>query len=292
MLTWLELKLTLNRKQMMSNPLTQLINKHQIITAPGVFDGLSARLTEQAGFNAIYASGGAIARSTGVPDIGLLTLTEVADRLKQIVDSTSLPVIADADTGFGNEINVKRTVELFSNIGVAALHIEDQVFPKRCGHLDGKSLITSQEMCQKIKVAKRYANNMLIIARTDAISVSGFEDAIERAIQYIKAGADMIFVEAPETIEQIETIAKLVSGPKLINMFHSGKTPLVSTQELKAMGYQLIIIPSDLQRAAMAGMRKVLDEIRVKGNSGSVADSMLSFSERESVVQTKSFLMA
>ena len=166
---------------MKNNRLVELIELQSIVTAPGVFDGLSARLVEQAGFCAIYASGGAIARSTGVPDIGLLTLTEVTDRMRQIVESTNLPVIADADTGFGNEINVKRTVERFSNAGVAALHIEDQQFPKRCGHLDGKSLISIEEMKHKIAVAKKYAGNMMIIARTDAIAVTGFEDAIGRA---------------------------------------------------------------------------------------------------------------
>jgi len=275
---------------MKNNRLVELIELQNIVTAPGVFDGLSARLVEQAGFSAIYASGGAIARSTGVPDIGLLTLTEVADRMRQIVEATSLPVIADADTGFGNEINVKRTVELFNNAGVTALHLEDQQFPKRCGHLEGKSLITIEEMKQKIAVAKKYAGNMMIIARTDAIAVNGFEDAILRAKAYVEAGADMIFVEAPETIDQIEKIAKQVPGPKLINMFHSGKTPLVSTMRLKELGYQLIIIPSDLQRAAMAGMQRVLSEIYQSGNSGALADQMLSFSQREQVVKTQEFL--
>lgn len=275
---------------MKNNRLVELIEQQNIVTAPGVFDGLSARLVEQAGFSAIYASGGAIARSTGVPDIGLLTLTEVADRMRQIVEATSLPVIADADTGFGNEINVKRTVELFKNAGVTALHLEDQLFPKRCGHLEGKSLITIEEMKQKIAVAKKYAGNMMIIARTDAIAVTGFEDAILRAKQYVEAGADMIFVEAPETIAQIEQIAKQVPGSKLINMFHSGKTPLVSTMRLKELGYQFIIIPSDLQRAAMAGMKNVLSEIYQSGNSGAVAEQMLSFSQREQVVKTNEFL--
>ena len=274
----------------MTNPLQKIICKHNIVTAPGVFDGLSARLTELAGFKAIYASGGAIARSTGVPDIGLLSLAEVVDRIRQIVDATSLPVIADADTGFGNEINVKKTVEAFSQAGVSALHIEDQEFPKRCGHLDGKSLITPNEMCKKLEVAKRYSQNTLIIARTDAIAVNGFDDAIARSKQYVKAGADMIFVEAPETIQQIEQIAEQVPGPKLINMFHSGKTPLVSTEELQAMGYQLIIIPSDLQRAAMTGIRNVLAEIYRNGNSGALAQELMTFSERELVVKTQHFL--
>ncbi len=273
-----------------NNKLTKLIKQHQIVTAPGVFDGLSARMTEMAGFNAVYASGGAIARSTGVPDIGLLSLTEVTERITQIVKSTNLPVIADADTGFGNELNVKRTVELFYAAGVSALHLEDQSFPKRCGHLDGKSLVSIDEMCSKIKIAKRYAKDMLIIARTDAIAVNGIENALIRAKDYVEAGADMIFVEAPETLGQIELIAKHVPGPKLINMFHSGKTPLISTEQLKAMGYQLVIIPSDVQRAAMAGMNKVLKEIKENGNSGAIANELMSFTAREEVVQTEQFL--
>ncbi|MCJ8321221.1 MAG: isocitrate lyase/PEP mutase family protein [Colwellia sp.] len=274
----------------MTNPLVQLIKQKGLITAPGAFDGLSAKLTEQAGFNAVYASGGAIARSTGVPDIGLLTLTEVAERLRQIVDSVDIPVIADADTGFGNEINVKRTVELFANIGVSALHIEDQEFPKRCGHLDGKSLISRVDMCKKIKIAKKYSGEMLIIARTDAISVDGFDEAIIRANEYLAAGADMIFVEAPESVEQIEQISIRVKGPKLINMFHSGKTPLVSSDRLKSLGYQLIIIPSDLQRASMKAISEVLEVILKKGNSGSMESKLVSFKEREEVVQTNQFL--
>jgi len=272
------------------NPLTQLIVSQKIVTAPGVFDGMSAKLTELAGFKAIYASGGAIARSTGVPDIGLLSLTEVIDRVKQIVDATNLPVIADADTGFGNEINVKRTVEAFTHAGVSALHIEDQEFPKRCGHLDDKSLITSNEMCKKIEVAKRYAQSTMIIARTDAIAVNGLSDAITRSKQYVEAGADMIFVEAPETIEQIKRIAELIPGPKLINMFHSGKTPLVPTETLRAMGYQLIIIPSDLQRAAMTGIKNVLAEIYRSGNSGALSEELITFNERELIVDTQHYL--
>ncbi len=272
------------------NALNRLIAKEGIVTAPGVYDGISTRLGEEAGFSALYASGGAIARSTGVPDIGLLTLTEVVDRIRQIVEATSLPVIADADTGFGNEVNVKRTVELFKNAGVCAFHIEDQEFPKRCGHLDGKSLVSTEEMCKKVSVAAKYAGNVTVIARTDAIAVTGFDDAIERAKAYVAAGADMLFVEAPQTIAQIEEIAKQAPGPKLINMFYSGKTPLVPTEDLKAMGYQLIIIPSDLQRAAVTAMREVLQVIKRDGNSGAIADGMMTFQERELLVKTKEFL--
>ena len=273
-----------------NNALDRLIAEQGIVTAPGVYDGISARLGEEAGFSALYASGGAIARSTGVPDIGLLTLTEVVDRVRQIVEATSLPVIADADTGFGNEVNVKRTVELFANAGVSAFHLEDQEFPKRCGHLDGKSLVSVEEMCKKVSVAKKYAGDVTVIARTDAIAVNGFEDAIDRARAYVEAGADMLFVEAPQTIEQIEEIAKQAPGPKLINMFYSGKTPLEPTEDLKAMGYQLIIIPSDLQRAAVTAMREVLNVIKRDGNSGAIADGMMTFQEREQLVKTKEFL--
>ncbi|WP_163372600.1 isocitrate lyase/PEP mutase family protein [Endozoicomonas acroporae] len=273
-----------------NNALSRLIAEQGIVTAPGVYDGISARLGEEAGFSALYASGGAIARSTGVPDIGLLTLTEVVDRVRQIVAATSLPVIADADTGFGNEVNVKRTVELFANAGVSAFHLEDQEFPKRCGHLDGKSLVSVDEMCKKVSVASKYAGEVTVIARTDAIAVTGFDDALDRARAYVDAGADMLFVEAPQTIGQIEDIAKQAPGPKLINMFYSGKTPLVPTEDLKAMGYQLIIIPSDLQRAAVTAMREVLQVIRRDGNSGAIADGMMTFQEREQLVRTKEFL--
>ncbi len=273
-----------------NNALHQLISEHGIVTAPGVYDGISARLGEEAGFFALYASGGAIARSTGVPDIGLLTLTEVVERVRQIVAATSLPVIADADTGFGNEINVKRTVELFASVGVSALHLEDQAFPKRCGHLAGKSLVTAEEMTRKIVVARKYAGDVMVIARTDAIAVTGFDDAIERARAYVVAGADMIFVEAPQTVAQVEAIARQVPGPKLINMFYSGKTPLIPTADLQAMGYQLIIIPSDLQRAAVTAMRDVLQVIRRDGNSGAVAGGMMTFQEREQLVKTQEFL--
>ncbi|EPJ46472.1 MAG: isocitrate lyase family protein [Osedax symbiont Rs2] len=274
----------------MKNRLIQLIEEQGIVTAPGVFDGISSTLVEQAGFSAVYASGGAIARSSGVPDIGLLSLTEVVDRIRQIVTATDLPVIADADTGFGELINVKRTVQLFAQTGVSAMHLEDQQFPKRCGHLEGKSLVSKSEMCNKIAVAKKYARDMLVIGRTDAIAVSGMSDAIDRARAYVDSGADMIFVEAPQSLAQIEQIAAQVPGPKLINMFHSGKTPLVNTVDLQQMGYQLIIIPSDLQRAAISGMQKVLAEIYHSGHSGALADEICSFSEREQIVNTAAFL--
>jgi 2-methylisocitrate lyase-like PEP mutase family enzyme len=264
----------------------------EIMVAPGVSDGLSALLAKQAGFSLLYASGGAIARGTGYPDIGLLTMTEVAQVLAHIVSVSGMPVIADGDTGFGNALNVRRTVQVFENAGVAGLHIEDQTFPKRCGHLDNKSLISQDEMCHKIAVARDSVKDpdFVIIARTDAIAVEGFDSAIARAKAYMDAGADMIFVEAPETILQIEAIAQQVPGFKLINMFQGGKTPMVPVARLRELGYSVVIIPSDLQRAAIKAMQTTLSAIRNVGNSEALTEQMATFQQREAIVDTKKYL--
>jgi 2-methylisocitrate lyase-like PEP mutase family enzyme len=244
------------------------------------------------GFKAVYASGGAIARSSGVPDIGLLSVSEVLERIGEIVGATGLPVIADADTGFGGMANVERTVRAFERAGVAALHLEDQSFPKRCGHLNDKSLIDPEEMCGKIRVARQSLHDpdFMIIARTDAIAVEGFDAALDRAHRYAEAGADMIFVEAPETVEQIREIARRVAGPKLMNMFYGGKTPLMPVKQLASLGFQLVIIPSDLQRAAIHAMKETLAEIMRTGDSSALAAQLTSFEEREMIVQTSHYL--
>lgn len=272
--------------------LRQCLASNKIIVAPGVFDGLSALLAKQAGFPVLYASGGAISRSMGYPDIGLLTMTEVCASIAHIVNVTGLPIIADADTGFGNAINVKRCVQAFERIGVAGFHLEDQTFPKRCGHLDDKSIISSDEMCHKISVAKNSLINQdtVLIARTDAIAVEGFSNAIARAKAYVEAGADMIFVEAPETIEQIEAIAHEVPGYKLINMFQGGKTPLLPVERLQALGFSVVIIPSDLQRASIKAMQTTLKAIHEDGNSQAVCEQLASFKEREFIVETAKYL--
>ena len=277
------------------NPIRALrahLQSQKIVIAPGVFDGLSALLAKEAGFPVLYASGGAIARSAGYPDLGLLTMTEVCTILSHIVSVSKLPVIADADTGFGNALNVTRTVQAFERMGVAGLHLEDQTFPKRCGHLDDKSLVSVEEMCHKIRVARGSLQNpdFVLIARTDAIAVEGFERAILRAKAYQEAGADMIFVEAPESIQQIETIATEISGPKLINMFHGGKTPVVSIDRLQSLNYQVVIIPSDLQRAAIKAIQTTLKAIYLEGNSQSVSAQLTTFKEREQIVATEHYL--
>lgn len=274
--------------------LRQYMNEQKILVAPGVSDGLSALLAKQAGFSVLYASGGAIARSAGYPDIGLLTMTEVCSTISHIVDVSGLPVVADADTGFGNALNTRRTVKTYERLGIAGLHLEDQTFPKRCGHLNDKTLISMEEMCHKIQAAKDSLMDpdFVLIARTDAIAVEGFESAIKRAEAYREAGADMLFVEAPETVEQIEMIAERVKGPKLINMFHGGKTPVVPVSRLQELGYSLIIIPSDLQRAAIKAMQTTLDVILRDGNSAAISETMTSFKEREIIVETEKYLAA
>ena len=266
--------------------LRALLNKGGLITAPGVYDGLSARIAEAAEFEALYISGGAIARSMGYPDVGLVTQTEMIKRLEEIRAVTSLPLIVDADTGYGNAINVVRTIRAYERAGAAALHIEDQVEPKRCGHYEGKEIVSAHEMEQKIRAAveAREQGELVIIARTDARAVIGLEAAIERGNAYAETGADMIFVEAPQSVEEIERIAQEVKAPLLINMFWGGKTPLVPADQLAALGYRLMIIPSDLQRAAIRAMQRAAAVIRQDGNTAAMAEEMVSFVEREEVI--------
>ena len=272
--------------------LRRLLADDAIIVAPGVYDGLSARLAARAGFRAVYATGGGIARSLGYPDLGLLGMSEVVERLIPIVESAEVPVIADADTGYGNALNVHRTVRAFARIGVGAFHLEDQTFPKRCGHLDDKTVVPLPEMVQKLRAARDAAADpdLVLIARTDALAVEGLDAAIDRAHAYAAAGADVLFVEAPESLEQIETIASRLPYPKLINMFQGGKTPLVPAARLHDLGYRIVIIPSDLQRAAIRAMQEVLAALARDGHSAALANRMATFTDREEIVGTSSYL--
>ncbi len=275
-----------------STRLRQRLRDGDVVVAPGVWDGLSARLVARAGFPAVYATGGGIARSLGYPDLGLLSFTEIVDRLANIVEHASVPVIADADTGYGNALNAQRAVREFERAGVAGFHLEDQTFPKRCGHYDDKSVVPAREMAQKLRAARDALTDpdVVLIARTDALAIEGLEGAIERAHAYAAAGADVIFVEAPVSVEQIETIARRVPQPKLINMFQGGKTPLVPVARLRDLGYRIVIIPGDLQRAAIRAMDDVLAAIARDGSSAALADRMASFKEREGVVDTAGYL--
>ncbi len=272
--------------------LRSLVNGGGIVVAPGAFDGLSARLVEQAGFSAVYASGGAIARSTGVPDIGLLTPDEIERRLGQMVEAITVPLIADADTGYGNALTAQRAARAFERAGVAAFHLEDQGFPKKCGHYDDKSLVPAAEMVQRLRAVKDALHDpdFIVIGRTDAIAVEGYEAALERAAAYLEAGADMIFVEAPTTEQQIADIARRLPGLKLINMFQGGKTPLLPASRLQEFGYHVVIIPSDTQRAAIKAMQRVLATIARDGSAAAMIEDMASFKEREAVVDTAGYL--
>ena len=269
-----------------------LLGRTETLVAPGVFDGLSAHLARRAGFQVVYASGGAIARSIGYPDLGLIALPEVVERLRHIVEAAQVPVFADGDTGYGTALHVRRTIRTFERAGLAGLHIEDQGFPKRCGHLAGKSLIPAGEMEGKIKAAvdAREDADFLIVARTDAIAVEGFSRAIERAQGYHAAGADILFVEAPETPQQIAAIPKSLPCPVMINMFLGGRTPFTPVARLNELGYRLVIIPSDLQRAVIKTMGDVLAAIRRDGDSSAVNERLAPLAARDEAVEMDRWL--
>ena len=238
------------------------------VVMPGAFNAGMARLVERCGFSAVYISGAGLANATaGVPDIGLLTLTEVAQLAQYIADAVNIPVVADADTGFGGPENVARTVRTFERIGLAGLHLEDQEFPKRCGHLAGKTLITSNEMAEKIRaaVAARRDRDFLIIARTDAREIEGLESAVQRAKTYLEAGADAIFPEALKTAKEFCEFARKVRAPLMANMTEFGQSPLLSVKELAEMGYRMVIFPQTAFRVSMHAAESCLRDLKRRG---------------------------
>ena len=267
--------------------LKKLLQRNKLLVAPGCFDGLSARLVEEGGFEAAYLSGGAVARSMGIPDIGLVTMSEAIERAAQVVSAIKIPIIADADTGYGNAVNLVRTVREFERIGVAAIHIEDQMTPKRCGHLDGKEVVSLPEIEQKIAaaLATRTDPDFCIIARTDARAVNGMDDAIERAKSFAKLGVDAIFVEAPQSEDELEEIPRRLPGvPLLVNVFKGGKTPMLPMDRLEKMGYRIAIYPSETQRAAIHAMRNALATLKREGTTESIDATLTTFKERDRVV--------
>jgi 2-methylisocitrate lyase-like PEP mutase family enzyme len=267
--------------------LRQLLRREKLLVAPGCFDGLSARLVEEAGFEAAYLSGGAVARSMGIPDIGLVTMSEVIERAAQVVSAIKIPVIADADTGYGNATNLVRTVREFERVGVAAIHIEDQITPKRCGHLDGKEVISLAEMEKKLEaaMASRSDPDFGIIARTDARGVHGFDNAIGRARAFAKLGVDAIFVEAPQSEAELAEIPRQLPGiPLLVNVFKGGKTPMLPVERLERMGYRVAIYPSETQRAAIYAMRQALALLKREGTTEAMDDALTTFKERDKIV--------
>jgi 2-methylisocitrate lyase-like PEP mutase family enzyme len=267
--------------------LKQLLKRDKLLVAPGCFDGLSARLVEEAGFEAAYLSGGAVARSMGIPDIGLVTMSETIERAAQVVSAIKIPVIADADTGYGNAVNLVRTVREFERAGVAAIHIEDQITPKRCGHLDGKEVIALAEMEKKLEaaLATRTDPDLCIIARTDARGVHGFDDAIKRGRAFAKLGVDVVFVEAPQSEEELAEIPRqLPNVPLLVNVFKGGKTPMLPVERLQKLGYRIAIYPSETQRAGIYAMRMALGLLKREGTTEGMDAALTTFQERDQVV--------
>ena len=264
-----------------------LLQRDKLLVAPGCFDGLSARLVEEAGFEAAYLSGGAVARSMGIPDIGLVTMSETIERAAQVVSAVNIPVIADADTGYGNAVNLVRTVREYERTGVAAIHIEDQITPKRCGHLDGKEVISLAEMENKLQAAfaARSDPDFCIIARTDARGVHGFDNAINRARAFASLGVDAVFVEAPQSESELEEIPRRVTGvPLLVNVFKGGKTPMLPVDRLQKMGYRIAIYPSETQRAGIHAIRQVLGLLKREGTTAAMDAALTTFKERDKVV--------
>ena len=271
------------------------LKKNGIVLAPGIYDALSGLLAERAGFEALYLSGASIAYTRhGGPDIGLVTMTEVADTLGSIRERVKLPLIVDGDTGFGNALNVMRTVRLFERAGASAIQLEDQTLPKRCGHLDGKTLVPAAEMAGKIKAAldARSSDETLIIARTDAVAVEGLDAALARAELYLEAGADVLFVEALRTKEQMQQGLARIAGraPMLANMVEGGKTPLMSAAELEALGYGIVIFPGGLVRALTRTATEYFANLRQTGSTNNFRDRMLDFDELNGVLGTQDYL--
>jgi 2,3-dimethylmalate lyase len=265
-----------------------LIARRGYTMVPGAYDTLTARLVEQAGFAAVYLTGGGYSRANGYPDLGLLTLSENVRFIGLTVEAVGIPVIADADTGYGNAINVIRTVREYEKSGVAAFHIEDQVAPKKCGHYEGKEVISTAEMVGKIRAAvdTRQDPDLVIIARSDARAVEGLDAAIDRVNAYLEAGADVGFVEAPQNVEELRIVGRLVKGPALVNVFEGGKTPMVPAGELEAMGFRLGIYPSQTHRAAIRAAQRVLAALKEDGDISRLEGELATFQEREDAVGT------
>ena len=244
--------------------LRALLRAPSMVTAPGAYDAITARVIAQAGFPAVYMTGAGTSASLGYPDFGLVTLTEMVANAARIVRAAEAPLIADADTGYGNELNVVRTVQEHERAGTAGIHIEDQVSPKKCGHLDDKEIVPREEFVAKIRaaVAARRDPDFVIIARTDARAVAGLDEAVARANLALQAGADLAFVEAPQTIDEIAAVPRLVQGPCLLNVVRGGKTPEVNLGDAEAMGYRVAIIPGLMLKTVLGACDAALAELK------------------------------
>ncbi|HUS97005.1 MAG TPA: isocitrate lyase/PEP mutase family protein [Hyphomicrobiaceae bacterium] len=244
--------------------LRALLNRDGMVVAPGAYDGITATFIKAAGFDAIYMTGSGTSAALGYPDYGLATMTEMVANASRIATASGLPLIADGDTGFGNELNVTRAVREYERHGVSAIHLEDQSFPKKCGHLDDKVVIPQEEYFAKIRAAAsaRRSPDFLIIARTDARAVNGFDDAIARSNGALANGADVVFFEAAQTVEEVAKVPQLVNGPCLLNIVHKGKTPKVELKDAEAMGYKIAILPSLLLRHIFGACEEMLEKVK------------------------------
>jgi 2-methylisocitrate lyase-like PEP mutase family enzyme len=272
--------------------LRDLLRARKAVLLPGAANALTARVIEDLGFAAIYVTGAGVTNTfLGMPDIGLISVTELAIHVGAMREAVALPLIVDADTGFGNALNVGRTIQTLERAGANAIQIEDQDFPKRCGHFSGKSVIPCAEMVQKIRAAVDARNDpdLVIMARTDAIAVNGFDDAMERSAAYIEAGADMTFVEAPRSKDQIAAIPARLPTPQLINIVAGGLTPMIPLHELEHMGYAMVLYANAALQAAVAGMQKVLGQLKERGSLAGRANDLASFEERQRLVQKPQF---
>lgn len=264
----------------------ELVDGTRYVIVPGAYDPLTARLVQTAGFDAVYLTGGGYSRANGLPDLGLFTMSENVEFISRAVEAVDIPVIADMDTGYGNALNVIRAMREFEKTGVAAFHLEDQVSPKKCGHYEGKQLVSQSEMVGKIKAAvdARRDADLVVIARTDSRAVEGFEAAIERMNAYLEAGADVGFVEAPQTVEEMERIPRSIAKPALVNIFEGGKTPPLPARQLEAMGYRIGIYPSQTHRAAIFAAQEVLAVLKRDGDTAAIEHRLATFNDREQAV--------
>jgi 2-methylisocitrate lyase-like PEP mutase family enzyme len=280
---------------MQTTTFKQRLQSAPAVLAPGVYDALTALLAEQAGFEALYLSGASIAYTRlGRSDVGLTTATEVADTLARITERVSRPVIVDADTGFGNALNTQRTVRAFERAGAAMVQLEDQTFPKRCGHLDGKTLIPAAEMCGKLHAAldARHSADTLVLARTDAIAVEGFDAAMERAEAYLACGVDALFIEALRTPEQMRSACERFAGriPLLANMVEGGKTPVTAASELGRVGFRIVIFPGGTARAVAHTLQRYYASLRQHETTAPERERMLDFDQLNALIGTPELL--
>lgn len=267
--------------------LNQARQKDQCLVLPGAYDALSARIIESQGFEAVYLTGAGFANSgLGVPDIGLVTVSELRDHVARVADVVSIPLVVDADTGFGNAINMRRTIRMLERAGASAIQIEDQVFPKKCGHFSGKDVISLNEMVQKIHAAvdARDSNELQIIARTDSRAVFSLDVALERAAAFKEAGADIIFVEAPESIEEMRIIGKSSDLPLVANMVEGGKTPLKTVEELSALGFSIALFANAALRSAQKAVTETMSELKKTGSTNGVLHALSGWEDRQNAV--------